>query len=165
MKKKIVFHLVSAVIVILLTGCASNESQIADSELTPIREFYEEEIEELPQEEKTESSEEEKEETAEEEVITTEELTDASKEDTQIPEEEPKNTEQEDVIELEDENNSIDNTQVEYHWILNTNTKKVHKPSCSSVTEMKEKNKKESNLSPEELKNQGYEACKRCNPF
>jgi len=59
----------------------------------------------------------------------------------------------------------VEEEKEEYCWVLNTNTKKVHDPSCSSVNEMKEKNKKLSNLSPEELKAKGYEPCKRCKPF
>lgn len=49
-------------------------------------------------------------------------------------------------------------------YILNTNTKKFHYPSCSSVDQMSEKNKKEYTGSREDLINQGYEPCKRCNP-
>lgn len=56
-------------------------------------------------------------------------------------------------------------SESKYHWILNTNSKKVHTENCSSVKEMKDKNKEESNLSPEELKKQGYTACGRCKPF
>lgn len=50
------------------------------------------------------------------------------------------------------------------NYILNTNTKKFHKPSCSSVEQMKESNKQEYTGSREDVINQGYEPCKRCNP-
>lgn len=53
-------------------------------------------------------------------------------------------------------------TAVQY--ILNTNTHKFHRPSCSSVSQMKEKNKKISNESRENIIEQGYEPCKKCNP-
>lgn len=59
---------------------------------------------------------------------------------------------------------SVD-TGTSYSWVLNTNTKKVHFKECSSVSQMKEKNKKISNQSPEELQRQGYSACGRCHPF
>ena len=49
-------------------------------------------------------------------------------------------------------------------YVLNTNTKKFHLPSCSSVDDMKEKNKKEVSCSREEVIKMGYEPCKRCNP-
>jgi competence protein ComEC len=49
-------------------------------------------------------------------------------------------------------------------YICNQNTKKFHKPSCSSVKDMSEKNKLPVTLSREELINQGYQPCKRCNP-
>lgn len=49
-------------------------------------------------------------------------------------------------------------------YICNTNTKKFHYPDCSSVEQMSEKNKLPVTLSREELINQGYEPCKRCNP-
>lgn len=49
-------------------------------------------------------------------------------------------------------------------YIMNTNTHKFHYPSCSSVDDMKEKNKKEYQGNREDLINQGYEPCKRCNP-
>ena len=49
-------------------------------------------------------------------------------------------------------------------YILNTGSKKIHLPSCSGVEDMKAENKKEYTGSKEELLEQGYEACKRCNP-
>ena len=50
------------------------------------------------------------------------------------------------------------------NYILNTNTHKFHKPSCSSVDDMKEKNKKEYQGNREDLIQQGYDPCKRCEP-
>lgn len=49
-------------------------------------------------------------------------------------------------------------------YVLNTNTKKFHYPSCSSVDQMKDKNKKEVTCSRDEVIGMGYEPCKRCNP-
>lgn len=49
-------------------------------------------------------------------------------------------------------------------YILNTNTKKFHYPSCSSVKQMKDKNKKEVTGSRDEIIEMGYDPCKRCNP-
>lgn len=49
-------------------------------------------------------------------------------------------------------------------YILNTNTKKFHIPTCKSVKQMKEKNKKEVTSSREEIIAQGYDPCKNCNP-
>lgn len=49
-------------------------------------------------------------------------------------------------------------------YICNTNTKKFHYPDCSSVKQMSEKNKLPVNTTREELINQGYVPCKKCNP-
>ena len=49
-------------------------------------------------------------------------------------------------------------------YILNTNTKKFHRPTCSSVKQMKESNKKESSESRSALIAAGYDPCKKCNP-
>lgn len=49
-------------------------------------------------------------------------------------------------------------------YILNINTYKFHYPSCSSVEDMKENNKRSFNGTREELIELGYVPCKRCNP-
>ncbi len=49
-------------------------------------------------------------------------------------------------------------------FILNTNTKRFHKPTCNSVQEMKAKNRKEFFGTRDELIEQGYIPCGRCNP-
>ena len=49
-------------------------------------------------------------------------------------------------------------------YILNTNTKKIHRPTCSSVSQMKETNKQTYEGTVEELENMGYTPCKKCNP-
>lgn len=52
--------------------------------------------------------------------------------------------------------------QTTQEYIINTNTKKFHIPSCSSVQSMSEHNKKIWQGSMETLKEQGYLPCKRC---
>ncbi len=47
-------------------------------------------------------------------------------------------------------------------YIINTNTGKYHVPSCSSVRQMKEFNKKKFKGTEAEIKKQGYSPCKRC---
>lgn len=49
-------------------------------------------------------------------------------------------------------------------YILNTNTKKFHYPSCSSVGQMKESNKQEFTGNRDDVISQGYDPCKKCNP-
>ncbi|HHW46852.1 MAG TPA: hypothetical protein GXX17_08120 [Clostridiales bacterium] len=49
-------------------------------------------------------------------------------------------------------------------WVLNTNTKKIHVPSCSYVKRISEKNYAESSKRIADLVQEGYEACKFCKP-
>lgn len=49
-------------------------------------------------------------------------------------------------------------------YVLNLNTKKFHKPDCSSVEEIRPENKKNVSKSREELIGEGYEPCGRCKP-
>lgn len=49
-----------------------------------------------------------------------------------------------------------------YSYVLNTNTMRIHKPSCSSVTEMNPKNRQYTEESIEALEAEGYVKCKRC---
>lgn len=49
-------------------------------------------------------------------------------------------------------------------YVLNTNSKKFHYPSCSSVKQIKEKDRKEYTGSRDDVIAQGYEPCKKCNP-
>lgn len=49
-------------------------------------------------------------------------------------------------------------------YVLNTNSKKFHAPSCSSVDQMSEKNRKDVEDTRENIIANGYEPCKRCNP-
>ena len=52
----------------------------------------------------------------------------------------------------------------EADYVLNTSSKKFHRPDCSSVDSMSEKNRKEYHGTREELIAQGYEPCGSCNP-
>ena len=49
-------------------------------------------------------------------------------------------------------------------YVLNRNTKKFHKPTCTSVKQMKEKNRQIYEGTREEIMQRGYEPCKRCKP-
>ena len=49
-------------------------------------------------------------------------------------------------------------------YVLNTNSKKIHRPDCSSVKSMNESNKQETNESIADLEAQGYTTCQRCDP-
>ena len=49
-------------------------------------------------------------------------------------------------------------------YVLNTNSKKFHLPSCSSVDQMSPKNREDVEDTRENLIANGYDPCKRCNP-
>lgn len=49
-------------------------------------------------------------------------------------------------------------------YVLNTNSKKFHLPSCSSVDQMSPKNREDVEDTRENLIENGYDPCKRCNP-
>lgn len=62
-------------------------------------------------------------------------------------------------------NGASDSSQsVAAEYILNTNTKKFHYPSCSSVQKMKDKNKQAFNGTREEAIAKGYSPCGNCHP-
>lgn len=48
-------------------------------------------------------------------------------------------------------------------FVLNTSSKKFHKPSCSSISKIKQENKEVYKGSRDALINQGYDPCKKCN--
>lgn len=60
-----------------------------------------------------------------------------------------------------DANNTVNS---EGKYILNTKTKKFHLPTCSSADEIKANNKSEFKGSREDLIDDGYTPCKKCNP-
>lgn len=80
---------------------------------------------------------------------------------------EPENT-QEPQIQAEEAEAEPENTQEPQpqgtEYILNTNTKKFHYPTCVSVGQMKESNKQVYSGSRDEVIAQGYVPCKKCNP-
>lgn len=56
------------------------------------------------------------------------------------------------------------NENSEVTYILNTNSKKIHRPDCDSVNKMSPRNKKKTNQSKEKLIQEGYTPCQSCNP-
>ncbi len=61
--------------------------------------------------------------------------------------------------------NTYDNAsqqQTEATYVLNTSTKKIHHPSCSSVKKIAPQNYSTSNSSVDELISQGYSTCGNC---
>ena len=62
------------------------------------------------------------------------------------------------------ENSSITSSAEEQKYILNTNSKKFHKPTCKSVADIKTENKQECTGDRETLISSGYSPCKNCNP-
>lgn len=61
-------------------------------------------------------------------------------------------------------NESADLETGQMTYILNTNTKKIHKLDCTSVSEIQKENRQEVTKSKIELIGEGYEPCKRCKP-
>ena len=57
---------------------------------------------------------------------------------------------------------TADENETEY--VLNTNSKKIHRPTCNSAKDISPKNKATSTESKEALVNKGYSPCKICNP-
>ena len=49
-------------------------------------------------------------------------------------------------------------------YIVNTNTGRFHKPSCTSVKQMKESNRLERTTTRDEIISEGYEPCRNCKP-
>lgn len=49
-------------------------------------------------------------------------------------------------------------------YVLNTNTKKFHYPTCRSVSQMKDKNKQIEETTRDDLIARGYDPCGNCNP-
>ena len=62
------------------------------------------------------------------------------------------------------ETDTSDRQSQEQDYILNTNTHKFHHTWCSSVNDMKEKNKRAFHGTRDEVIGMGYAPCKRCNP-
>ena len=60
--------------------------------------------------------------------------------------------------------NKNQNEAQRQQYVLNTNSKKFHYPSCSAVKKMSEDNKEKYSGVRGDLIKKGYEACKICNP-
>ena len=52
----------------------------------------------------------------------------------------------------------------ETSYVLNTNTKKFHLPECSSVGDIKPKNREDFTGSRDDVIARGFVPCKKCNP-
>ncbi len=53
---------------------------------------------------------------------------------------------------------------VEAAYVLNANSRRFHRPECSSLRDMKPDNRLDFSGSREEVLDMGYTPCKRCNP-
>lgn len=65
------------------------------------------------------------------------------------------------VAQKESDENTDDSNN---NYVLNIGTHKFHLPDCDSVEDMKPQNKKDYSGSRQNLIDQGYDPCKRCNP-
>ncbi len=68
------------------------------------------------------------------------------------------------VTETETVNSTETEAATASGYILNTNSKKIHKPTCHSAEKTAEKNKEYTTKTKEELLKEGYTPCKNCNP-
>ena len=59
---------------------------------------------------------------------------------------------------------AVSDSSAEKTYVLNTSTHKFHDPDCSSVSQMKEKNKRIVTESRDQIIAEGYEPCGRCHP-
>ncbi len=59
---------------------------------------------------------------------------------------------------------STDGIAAEHRYILNTKSKRAHRPDCSGITSMKEENRLEYSGTLQELSEMGYEPCGTCKP-
>ncbi len=59
---------------------------------------------------------------------------------------------------------AAEDNDVTQSYVLNTNTKRFHYPTCPSVDEMKDKNKQSYTGTREELLERGFSPCGRCTP-
>lgn len=87
-------------------------------------------------------------------------LEDKAKETSQKQE---KKNEKEDTT-TKQNNNEKSKNEKKKTYILNTNSKKFHLPDCKNASSISEKNKDEVREKRSKLIEQGYEACKTCNP-
>ena len=66
--------------------------------------------------------------------------------------------------EVVDSDDDTDSASSGSKWVVNTNTKKIHYPSCSSAKKIKDENRWEVIATLSELENQGYTPCGNCKP-
>lgn len=81
-----------------------------------------------------------------------------------LPDQEEKTDLKEENTDPELETDTGTEKESEEYYVLNTNTHRFHRPDCDSVSDMKEKNKAISEENREELIQNGYQPCGRCNP-
>ena len=58
----------------------------------------------------------------------------------------------------------VEPIQTQQTYILNTNSKRFHDPSCPGIADISDKNKKEYVGTRDELIEQGYSPCGTCKP-
>lgn len=144
-KKKVLSYAAGFLCVMLVGGCSS-ESEPAPDPTTPTMAIVA----------TTEAVEETTIPTTE---VVTEVTTEPTSESTEAPAAEPTTepTTEPTVMPLDAEPEGRD-------YVLNTNTKKFHYPSCSSADDIKSKNRKDVVATRESLIAQRYEPCGRCDP-
>lgn len=71
---------------------------------------------------------------------------------------------QKNIVETAPENQTTDASEKESSYVLNTNSKKFHKPTCGSVSTIKPKNRKDVSSSRDKLLSEGYSPCGSCRP-
>ena len=88
--------------------------------------------------------------------------TETSAERSAVTEEET--AQEEDSTQQSSEQSTSTAAPATHDYVLNTNTKKIHDPGCSSIKKMKEQNKQTVNSTLADLEAQGYEPCNKCHP-
>ncbi len=63
-----------------------------------------------------------------------------------------------------DNDGYADDETYDYKYVLNTNSKKIHYPSCESADDIIGKNRETTSKSIKQLKKEGYEPCRFCSP-
>lgn len=74
------------------------------------------------------------------------------------------NSSAEDKDSTDDTSKENSSSSSNYKWVLNTKSKKIHTPDCSSVSKIASSNCETSNKNISELEKEGYARCKSCNP-
>lgn len=150
--KKILSYIAGFLCVMIIGGCGS-ETEMAPTEPSAVIATVTQETEApttVPVEESTTAS------TTEATTVptteattvpTTEPTTEPATEPTTAPATEPIATEKEGI-----------------NYVLNTNSRKFHYPSCSSADDIKASNRRDVVATREELIAQGYKPCGRCHP-